>query len=89
MYSTFLRDLEFIFGFLSSNCYDKGTFNTPPFIPTPPPTKTTDFFLLLLFVYFDGCYDPQMAKIWKLQAGQRMLHLIGQNLPTTFGESLI
>ena len=63
------------------------TLPPPPFIPTP--TKTTDFFLLSLFVYFDGCYDPQMAKTWKLQAGQRMLHLIGQNLPTTFGESLI
>ena len=87
MYSTFLRDLEFIFGFFGSNCYDKGTFNTPLLSLTPPQTKTTDFFLLLLFVYFDGCYDPQMAKIWKLQAGQRMLHLIGQNLPTTFGES--
>ena len=61
-----------------------------PFYPyTPHPPKNIDFFLLLLFVYFDGCYDPQMAKNWKLQAGQRMLHLIGQNLPTTFGESLI
>ena len=96
MYSTFLRDLEFIFGFLSSNCYDKGTFNTSPIYPyTPPPpnththTQDTDFFLLFFFVYFDGCYDPQMAKNWKLQAGQRMLHLIGQNLPTTFGECLI
>ena len=70
----------------------KAHLTPPPLLSLHPPThptKTTDFFLLLLFVYFDGCYDPQMAKTWKLQAGQRMLHLIGQNLPTTFGESLI
>ena len=35
----FLRDLEFIFGFLSSNCYDKGTFNTPPPLLSLHPQK--------------------------------------------------
>ena len=39
MYSTFLSDLEFIFGFLSSNCYDKGTFNPPLLSLTPPQQK--------------------------------------------------
>ena len=51
MYSTFLRDLEFIFGFLSSDCYDRGdrgTFNTSIFYPYPPPKKKKKRFLSVI-----------------------------------------
>ena len=79
MYSTLLRDLEFIFGFFfSSNRYAKGTFNLPPLPLTPPPTPTPphpppkkkkkkkkQISFCYYFLYFDGCYDPQMAKNWK------------------------
>ena len=51
MYSTFLRDMEIIFGVLSSNCYAKSTFNPPPhFTPKPiaPLQKTQISFLSVI-----------------------------------------
>ena len=66
----------YIWVFFSSNRYAKGTFNLPPLPLTPPPTPTPprptppppqkkQISFCYYFLYFDGCYDPQMAKNWK------------------------
>ena len=65
----------YIWFFFSSNRYAKGTFNLPPLPLTPPPTPTPphppkkkkkkQISFCYYFLYFDGCYDPQMAKNWK------------------------
>ena len=91
----------YIWVFFSSNRYAKGTFNLPPLPLTPPPTPTPPhpppqkkkkknrFLSVITFCILMAAMIHRWLKIGKLQAGQRMLHLIGQNLPTTFGESLI